>query len=439
MDALTKTSGPCIVLAGAGTGKTRLMVEKVKHLIENKICLPEKIACITFSNEAANNLASRIRAALPNLETEPLVKTFHSFSAHLLKEHLPKEKQNFQTLTPDDAKILLHTNLRVPPINCHRYIDTIGKAKDLGITIQALQNYLKEKTHHKPIPELKEELETVQTEMLLEQNKEKKKKLANEVIRIREIIDLTKFITIFEAYEKIKDQKNMLDYSDLNNKSVELLKSNPEISKEFDYIIVDEFQDTNRVQLDFLELIASHKNITVVGDMNQSIYRFRGAYEANLDHFKRVFDITPQDIFTLEKSYRSPNKVLQVAHQLIKNNYTSEDECLFVQNAFNHHGENIKVVETKNGREEARKVVEIMKEKISKDKPLEEICIMARTHQQLAVIRKALTESNIPFHSVGQESLLKQNSIKKITAYLTVVNNLVKKNNLGWSAWWGLI
>ena len=436
MDALTKTSGPCIVLAGAGTGKTRLMVDKVEYLIKNNICPAEKIVCITFSNEAANNLSSRIRARLKS-ETEPITKTFHSFSAHLLKEHLPKEKQNFATLTPDDAKILLHTNLRVPPANCHRYIDSIGKAKDIGITIESLKKYFSTKTHNKPVQELKEELEALQNLILSEDKKEKKKALSNEAIRIKELLDLARFITVFEAYEKIKDKKNLLDYSDLNNKAVELLNQKPLIAEEFHYIVVDEFQDTNRIQLELLRLLCPKKNITIVGDINQSIYRFRGAYEANISAFKKIFDVKPQDIFTLEKSYRSPNKILKIANQLIKNNYYSQEDCLFVKNAFDNHGENIQVIETKNAHEEARRIVEIIKEKIPAKKP-EEICVMARTHQQLAVIKKALSESGIEFHSIGKESLLKQASIKKIISYLTIVNNLVKKNNKGWSAWWDL-
>lgn len=439
MDALTKTTGPCIVLAGAGTGKTHLMVEKVKYLIKNRIYAPEKIACITFSNEAANNLSSRIRKALPFLEKEPLIKTFHSLSAHILKNNLPKEKQNFQTLTPDDAKILIHTALKVQPMNCHRYIDAIGKAKDLGITLASLRENISRKTKGRSITELKEELELIHSEILTEPEKDRKRKLVEEAVKIREILELTRFVTVFEAYEKIKQQRNALDYSDLNNLSVELLRQDQKISEEFDYVIVDEFQDTNRVQLEFLGLLAPHKNITVVGDMNQSIYRFRGAYEANMKSFRKMFDVAEENIFTLERSYRSPNKILQTAHQLISNNYESKEECIFIKNAFDHVGDKIRVIETKNGNEEARKIVEIVQDKIATGLVPEEICIMARTHQQLLTIRRALTDANIKFHSVGQESLLKQSSIKKITSYLSVVNNLTKKSNAGWNSWWELI
>jgi len=439
MDPIKKVTGPCVILAGAGTGKTRLMVEKVKNLIEKKIYPAEKIVCITFSNEAANNLSSRIRSAIPDLQSEPIIKTFHSFSSFLLKENLPKEKQNFQILSPDEAKILLHTNLRVTPANCHRYIDTIGKAKDLGISINSLKEYLSKKPHSSLLEKLKENFETLQNELLKEQDKTKKKQLSDELIKIKETLDLARFVPIFDAYEKIKFQRKLLDYSDLNNNAVELLESNPDIANKFNYIIVDEFQDTNRIQLKLLEFLAPHKNITVVGDMNQSIYRFRGAYEANIERFKKVFGVTKSDIFTLEKSYRSTNKILKIAHQLISNNYSPEDECLFVQNAFNNTGENIEIYELKNGKEEARKVVEIIKETNAKNIPLEEICVMARTHQQLAVIRKALANAGIEFHSVGSESLLKQKSIKKVISYLTILRNLTEKNNKGWSAWWELI
>ena len=143
MEVIKRTKGPCVILAGAGTGKTHIIVEKTKYLINNKIYPPEKIVCITFSNEAANNLYTRIKNTI-NSEKEPIIKTFHAFSADLLKEYGEEigVKKDFKILTPDDAKIVLNKYFRTQPLLCHKYISTIGTAKDIGIKIENLENYI---------------------------------------------------------------------------------------------------------------------------------------------------------------------------------------------------------------------------------------------------------------------------------------------------------
>jgi len=139
--SIKKTKGPCIILAGAGTGKTYTIVEKVKYIIQNKIYDPEKIVCLTFSNEAANSLHERVAPILKENQ-EPIIKTFHSFCAELLREHGDKIGINskFTILTPDNAKILIHKNFKISPNSCHKYVNAMHTAKDLGIT----QNEFKE-------------------------------------------------------------------------------------------------------------------------------------------------------------------------------------------------------------------------------------------------------------------------------------------------------
>lgn len=442
MDAIKKSQGPCVILAGAGTGKTRAIVEKVKYFIENKVYKPEKIVCITFSNEAANNLLSRVRKLLPDNSAEPVIKTFHSFSAALLREHADKLKLNkkFHTLTPEDAKILLHANLKVTINNCHKYIDSIGQAKDLGLELNRLKEVLSKKQQNREIEDIKHDLESLQLELpTLMKEREKKKICIEKIESLREIIELHKFIQTWNAYEKIKEKQDYLDYSDLTNYALRLLKEFPEISKEFHYVIVDEFQDTNKVQLDILKYLAPHRNITVVGDINQSIYRFRGAYEENLNQFKKDFTVKPEEIFTINRSYRSPNKVLKAAHDLIRNNYANPEDCFLVENAFGKEGEKIKVYELKNEKEEARKIIELIESEISKGKKPEDICIMARTHQQLRIVKLALAEKQIPFYAIGKASLLKQKSVKMVINYLTILNKLSKKEKNGFEEWWALI
>ncbi len=158
-EAIEKTHGPCIILAGAGTGKTHTIVEKLKHLIQNKIYSPEKIVCLTFSNEAANEMRRRIIPLLEENEKEPTISTFHSFCAELIRKHGSKIgiKKDFKILLPDDAKILLHKNLKVQAGKCHSYIQEIGIAKDIGITLETIETYLQ----NNYIPNIENELENL--------------------------------------------------------------------------------------------------------------------------------------------------------------------------------------------------------------------------------------------------------------------------------------
>jgi DNA helicase II / ATP-dependent DNA helicase PcrA len=445
MNAIEKKDGPCVVFAGAGTGKTHTIVEKLKYLITNNTYDSSRIVCITFSNEAANNLLSRVQKSL-NLEAgkEPVIRTFHGFSGDLLKKYGSKIgiSEDFGILTPDEAKVVIHRNFKINPYNCHRYISSISTAKDLGITIEQLKLYLQTKmveykdiSLDEKIEELNFELQTIH----LNKKDNHKKELQILVDKLTKLSELKKFIGAWEGYEKIKHIKNYQDYSDLNSNALKLLNIFPEASNDYDYIFVDEFQDTNKVQVDFLISLSKNRNITVVGDMNQSIYRFRGAYKDNFNYFKKSFGVAEKDIFTLDLSRRSPDKVLRAAHKLILNNYSNKEECFEVKNFENREGDKIKIFELKNGREEARKVSEIIQEKIKSGLPPEKICVMFRTHQQGRVIRQALEREKLPFTSVTKNSLFSQKSVKKVISFLTIMQKLSKHEKGGESAWWDLI
>lgn len=444
MNPIEKKEGPCIILAGAGTGKTYSIVEKVKYLIGNKIYNPEKIVCITFSNEAANNLLNRIQKVVDLEGKELAIQTFHAFSADLLRSHghLIDINEDFKILTPEESKVVLHRNFKVTPYYCHKYISSIGTAKDLGISLKELEDYVNKKLEGIDVETWEKRLESLQFELqtiYLKKDSKKKKTINSEVKRINEVLNLSKFVNCWKGYEKLKKLKNYQDYSDLNMNALKLLKENPEIANNFDYVIVDEFQDTNKVQLDLLKFLAPHRNITVVGDMNQSIYRFRGAYKENLNEFREHFDIKSSDIYNLDRSYRSPNKILDIAHKLIVNNYLNPEECFKVENANNIVGENAQVYELNNAKEEARKIVELVKNEIEEGKEMEELCIMFRTHQQGRVIKRALDIAGIEYCSVNKNSLLKNHSVKTVIDYLNIVEKLRKKDKGGEQAWWDLI
>ena len=444
MDPIKKSDGPCVVLAGAGTGKTHTIVEKIKYLIKEGIYLPERVVCITFSNEAANNLLSRVEKEL-GVGKGPVVKTFHAFSADLLRKFGTEigVSEKFKVLDPNEAKVVLFRSLRIPAVNCHKYISTIGTAKDLGIRLEDLEKYVEEEKSRFNGLDLEKKVENLQFELqtlhLGKENREKKKELVSGIAKISKLLAISKFLKAWGAYEKLKEKHRYLDYSDLSNKAVELVSKNKQVAESFDYFIVDEFQDTNKVQLDFLSEICLKGDITVVGDLNQSIYRFRGAYRKNFDLFKARFNVSEKDIFNLDKSYRSSNKVLKAAHDLIVNNYVNKEECFFVENFENREGDKIESYELKNGKEEARKVVELVKKEKDSGVREEEICVMFRTHQQGRVIKKALEFAGIAYCAVSKESLLKQKSVKIVVDYLTILDKLRKGDKGAEQEWWDLI
>jgi len=443
MNLIEKKEGPCVILAGAGTGKTHSIIEKIKFLIKNEIYPAEKIVCITFSNEAANNLLSRVQNSL-DLKKEPIIKTFHSFSADLLREYGDKLDLNkdFKILTPEDAKVILFKNLRISTHYCHKYIGSIGTAKDLGITLENLNTLFQRRLREFENIDLEKRVESLRFRLQtlhLTKDREVRKELIKELKKVSELLEIKKFINTWGAYEKIKEKNNYQDYSDLNNNALLLLKRYKEIAEQFRYVIVDEFQDINKVQLDFLVELAPHRNITVVGDLNQSIYRFRGAYKRNFEEFKEKFSVQKQDISALDKSFRSPNKILRAAHKLILNNYKNKEDCFLVENSANREGEKIEIFELKNAREETRKVIELTEKEISQGTEPEEICIMCRTHQQGRIIKKALESKEISYHSVTKSPLLKNKSVKTAIDYLIILDKLRGKKRGGEQAWWDLI
>ncbi len=446
-DAIQKSKGPCIILAGAGTGKTYTIAEKAKYLIEKNIYSPEKIVCLTFSNEAVKSLQNRISAIIKN-QNQPIIRTFHSFCAELIRTHgnLININQNFRIILPDEAKILLHKNFKLHPRLCIRYIDVIGIAKDLGLKISDYEEYMQKKQYELKIGiealeglirELQFRLQTIHLNP--NRNYKERASLKDRLEHLTSLLQIKKFVSAWKAYEKIKEKRSILDYADLHIQALTLLKENPEIAREYEYIIVDEFQDTNKLQCQLLVLLAPHKNITVVGDINQSIYRFRGAYKDNLTSFKQAFEVNSEDVFALDASRRSPNTILRTANTLIKKNYRNKEECIQVLNHENREGDSIQVIELADEKEEARKIVEIIEKNQSAQIPLEEICVMFRTHQQSRRLKRELDEKNIPYASVNHISLTSIPHIKKTLNYLVIMNKAEKKSGGGEHAWWELL
>jgi len=446
-----------MVLAGAGTGKTTTIVKKVGYLINNNHYNPKDILCLTFSNEATNNLRLEIQKHVKKA-TDVTVRTFHGFCADILKEfgHLIGIDQDFQILLPDDAKVWFYRDFNITSYNADLYVSSISTAKDFGISLKKIEDYTNKLKEQFEDPDT---LEDTVNEYLLELNtlhleasdtvderriiKLRKKELTLFIKQYDEYIKYYNFVDAWKLYEAKKKEKKYLDYSDLNRFVLELFErvDMTEMIDKYKYVIVDEFQDTNKMQFELIENLAKdHRNITVVGDQNQSIYGFRGAYKESFNHFKEVFKIDDnKDIFKFDKTFRSPNSVLRIAHKLILNNYEDVSDCVFVENGKGIEGNKIEVINLVNSDEEARKVTELVEDAISKGCELNQICVLYRTHSQGQLFRQVLESKNIPIIAAGKVNLLNRHEIKTTISYLSILNNLIEHKGIGEQAWWNVL
>jgi DNA helicase-2/ATP-dependent DNA helicase PcrA len=456
-DAVERTSGPLLILAGAGTGKTTTITAKIAFMIEKQGVESDKILALTFSREAARNMEKKIYELLGQ-RTNVKVSTFHAFCAELIRDNSEKcgVSEQFTIFEEIDAAILIYKELGTTSRNAALYSSTIAKAKDLNISISKFKDYLE--TEKKSLLNFAEEsrFEQFYNECKINLNtfhlkdKTQQKGLKDEKKKWQEFIGLydeyrkyADFIHAWETYEERKKILNCLDYGDLNKIALELLNTygTAALNDTYTHIIVDEFQDTNYVQFELIKhLTAREQNITVVADANQSIYAFRGAYSNNIEEFKKQFGIPEKDVVSLDTSFRSTNKILKVAHRLISHNYPEDQksECLLLKNCNDNEGKNVVIQETKDDGEEARKIVEQIENYIEKGIPLKEIAVLYRTHNQGRQIRRALQRREIPVIVKDDADYLKQPEIKTVLSYLYILNNLMDPTPRGTEAWWRL-
>lgn len=454
--AIHKTAGPCVIRAGAGTGKSYTIRMKIKKLLEEGIVAPEEILCLTFSNEATADLRRKISEDL-GAQAQVSVKTFHSFCSDILREdgQLLSLDTSFDLLLPEDASILLHTYADIDPYWADRYVKTISSVQDLGIDLKDIITY-KDSLAEQLQDLQRGDIETIAKDLRLELNvlylqdedtpEEKKEKTARKKF-LKKYISLyedyekfNKFITAVHEYARLKKEKNYLDFSDLNVHVLNLFSAfgSEKYVDKFKYVFVDEFQDTNKLQFKLIEFIAQHRNITVVGDPNQSIYGFRGSYKDSFSHFKKSFTVDDGSEFYLAQSRRNPNAVLDVAHELIKNNYENPTTCQKIKHFENEQGTPVQVIECVNEAEEARIIAEKVDALVKQGVDMKEICVLFRTHKQSRILREALELKDIPVIASGKTSLLHKREITTAISYLSILSNMYQHCGTGDQAWWGL-
>ncbi len=458
LEAIKHTQCPQLILAGAGTGKTTTITAKIAYMVEKENIEPSRILALTFSKEAARNMREKVEKLLQGKEIH--VKTFHSFCAELIKDHYDRCKVSgdFKIFEEIDSAIFIYRELGTDARTAGMYANTIGKAKDLNISIDKFKEFLE--TLKKQVQDIEKDESTWKElyreakfkfntfHLLTFKDKEDKKSKQAEKKSYSKFIDLyeeymkySNFISAWEKYEEKKAYAGALDYGDLNKIALWYLDvyGTQELNDTFRYIIIDEFQDTNYVQFELIKkLTAANKNITVVADPNQTIYAFRGAYTNNIEEFKKQFSLSDKDIVSLDVSFRSTNKILRVAHTLIEKNYGEDkkQECLLLKNHKDIEGENVSIIETEDNNEAARAIVETIEVFLAQAIPPKEIAVLYRTHAQGRKVRQVLENRGLPFRVKDDTDFLKQPEIKTALAYLYIINNISHPTARGTEAWW---
>lgn len=385
--AVEYINGACLVLAGAGSGKTRVIINKIAHLISQCGYLPKQIAAVTFTNKAAREMRERVAHSIGKEQSKGLtISTFHTLGFEILKrEHKLLGFKSGMTLFDEHDQLALLKHL-LP--------ENVAEDKDL---LKALVS---------TISNWKNDL--LSPEMAVHHCKSERDHV---------------FSHFYQLYQNQLKAYNALDFDDLIMLPVLLFRQFPEAlarwQQKIRYLLVDEYQDTNTSQYELIKLlVASHKNFTVVGDDDQSIYSWRGAKPENMQRLREDFNLK---VIKLEQNYRSSQRILHCANILIDNNEHIFDKRIFSELG---EGEKLNVIEAKNEEHEAERIVgEIIAHRFSKKTKYKDYAILYRGNHQSRLLEKLLMQNRIPYKISGGTSFFSRTEIKDMMAYLRLVVN----------------
>ncbi|WP_339008502.1 ATP-dependent helicase [Fusobacterium animalis] len=389
-EAASQIDGSILILAGAGSGKTRTITYRIAHMIENVGISPYSILAVTFTNKAAKEMRERVEELVGDIAKACTISTFHSFGMRLLRMY-GKEvgyNSNFTIYDTDDQK---------------RIVKAILKGQNLSINGVKLT----ERDLVSMISKIKEQIKTLDEYSVM--NKQ--------------------IVEVYDKYNRALLESNAMDFSDILLNTYKLLQK-PEIlekvQNKYKYIMIDEYQDTNNLQYKIIDLIArKSSNLCVVGDENQSIYGFRGANILNILNFENNYNNAK--IIKLEENYRSTTTILDAANELIKNNKSSKDKKLWTQNG---KGDLIKVLACDNARDEVSRIIEIIKRNHQNGIAYRDMTILYRTNAQSRLFEEGFLRYNIPHKVFGGVSFYSRAEIKDIIAYLSIIINPQDELNL---------
>lgn len=386
-EAAEKIEGPLLILAGAGSGKTRTITYRIAYMINEKGISPYKILAVTFTNKAAKEMRERVELLIGEDAHKAMISTFHSFGVRLLRVYGDKlgYNANFTIYDTDDQKRVIRGIMKELVVNDKSLtegavVSIISKLKENSVSVSDYEKENRFDSNYKIILEC------------------------------------------YRRYNGILKENNGMDFSDILvnlHKLLDIPEVLEKLQEKFQYIMVDEYQDTNNIQYNIVTKIASkYRNICVVGDENQSIYGFRGANIKNILDFEK--DYKDALVVKLEENYRSTSAILTAANEVIKNNKTAKDKNLWTKKP---QGELITVKECLDGREEVNYIIEEIIKRKNMGKSYREFTILYRTNAQSRLFEEGLLKYNIPYKVFGGMQFYQRAEIKDIIAYLTVINN----------------
>ena len=386
MEAIMKTDGPILVIAGAGSGKTKVLTTKIAYLVDSGVPT-DNILAITFTNKAAKEMKDRVIGLLGSIGYQLRISTFHSFGVFLIREHydLLGYKENFTILDSDDSlalikKIMKDLNINVKDYNPKAIRNSISSSKNELVSASDFERYI-----------------------------------GNDFDQ--------KVYDVYQRYEKKLLLSNSLDFDDLLFLPIKLFREHPEIlryyQEMYQYIMVDEYQDTNEAQYILIKMLSAlNRNICVVGDESQSIYSFRGSNYRNILNFEK--DYKDCETILLEQNYRSTSTILDSANDVIKNNKHRKDKRLWTENGV---GEKLQYYKALDEKDEASYVVGEINKLIDAGTNKCDIAVLYRTNVQSRIIEEALLKENIPYKVVGSFYFYNRKEIKDLVCYLRLLYN----------------
>ena len=388
-EAVLETEGPCLVIAGAGSGKTKVLTQKIAYLIAEKNIAPWNILAITFTNKAASEMKERIENLVGDVAKDIWMGTFHSICVRILRKYIDRIgfDSSFLIFDTQDQRTLVKECLKALNIDDKMFTD---------------RSVLSEISNAK-----NEMLEPIQYSVKYQADFRK-----------------AKIGEIYSLYQKRLKENNALDFDDIINYTIKILTENPDVleyyTEKFKYVLVDEYQDTNKAQFTLVTILASkYGNITVVGDNDQGIYSFRGADISNILNFEKDFPGTK--IIKLEQNYRCTGNILKAANYVIKNNETKYEKKLWTEN---EEGKLPEIYQGDDEYDEARYIVEqintLKREEYFK---YSDFSILYRMNSQSRAIEDILLREDIPYKVIGGLKFYERKEIKDTIAYLRLIAN----------------
>lgn len=386
---VTTVDGPVLCLAGAGSGKTRALTHRIAYLIDEMGVNPWNILAITFTNKAAEEMRERVNQLVGFGADQIWVTTFHATCMRILRRYIDRlgYDTNFTIYDTDDQKTVIK-----------------GVCKRLEIDTKIH----KERALLKAISSAKDELINVQEYQLRAMSDYNKQTIAR----------------VYREYQETLRKSNALDFDDIIGKTVELFKACPEVldyyQERFRYIMVDEYQDTNTAQFELIRLLADkYRNLCVVGDDDQSIYKFRGANIRNILDFEKVY--TEAQVVKLEQNYRSTQSILDAANAVIRNNVGRKDKELWTDKGA---GNRVHLRQFDNAYEEAEYIADDIVHKVKRDgADYRDCAVLYRTNAQARLLEERMVVEGIPYNVVGGTNFYARQEIKDILAYLKTIDN----------------